>query len=124
ESWITKSDPAALQAKVLNVLDRFDMRLKDDSKDEIVATKGSQFLTRLLGAWFVPARWLPIRATVRMRRTANGVRIRARFEETMGFGILDPITRNKYEFYFGQILNELRAAIEELEDASAEEFDE
>ena len=109
KSWVTPQDADEVRAEALRVLQRWHrMNLWSDTPGEIVATAGSQLLTRLLGGWFVPARWLPMRVTITFRRAADGMRVRAYFEEKMGWGFLDPILQQKYERYFGEVMFELQ----------------
>lgn len=111
ESWITAQDAEELRTAALGILRRRRrMGVRDDQDGELILTEGSQLLTRLLGGWFVPASWLPKRVTVNYRRAADGLRVRACFEETMGFGYLDPILKSKYERYFVEVMDELRDA--------------
>jgi hypothetical protein len=88
------------------------MQIADETDDEIRFEQGSQFLTRFLGGWFVSSAWLPKGGSFRVRETNKGVRIRARIEETLGFGILDPLLASKYESFFARWMNELRREFE------------
>ncbi len=86
------------------------MRIRADVDGAIEAQQGSQFLTRLIGGWFIGRRWLPKRAVIRVLRDPGGIRIEATIEEKLGFGLLDPKFRRRYEGYFAAWLAGLRNA--------------
>jgi hypothetical protein len=111
ETWITKSDAEAVHDALIRVVKRR-------------RTQGSQILTRLLGGWFVPASWLPKQASIRFRLAADGVRVRASIEESMGFGLLDPILMRKYQGYFEQFVDDLREAVGRSSGTPDDEYDE
>lgn len=123
-SWIAPGDPRSLEETLREILEHHQFRLTEEDNDELVATQGSQLLTRLLGGWFVPPKWLPQRVTIRWRRTADGVRIRVYFEETLGFGIMDSILAQKYEKHFAQLANEMRTATGGRKQNQSEDDDE
>lgn len=80
-----------------------------DAPDGTLAFRGgSQLVTRLLGGWFIPPKYLPRRGSVAVRPDVAGAAVQARFEEDLGFGLLDPIFREKYERSFDGWLVELR----------------
>jgi hypothetical protein len=69
-------------------------------------TGGSQAELRTLGAWFVNRTQLP----KRVRATYDGTTLHARFESTMGFGLMDPMTRRKYRTTLELIAADFEAA--------------
>ena len=77
----------------------------------IVASQGSQWKTRLLGGWFINPVNFPKRASVVLQAVEGGTQVAAQIEETLGFGILDPHFKSKYEAYFHQWMNDLAVAL-------------
>ena len=78
---------------------------------EIVASQGSQLKTRLLGGWFINPVNFPKRAIVLLQVAEGGTHVAAQIEETLGFGILDPHFKSKYETYFHQWMDDLAVAL-------------
>jgi hypothetical protein len=78
---------------------------------EIHVEQGSQILTRLIGGWFVPGSWLPKFAMVKILQTEDGVRFWAVIEESLGFGLLDPFFKQRYQTYFERWMDDLRTAV-------------
>ena len=113
----------AVHDALIRVIKRHRMRLVRNSEGRIRATQGTQVLTRLLGGWFVPASWLPKQTAIRFRLAADGVRVRASIEESMGFGVLDPILQRKYQGYFEQFIDDLREASGRVGRASESDSD-
>src|SRR5262245_42039012 len=70
-SWITSKDKEAIRGAAVGILNEHKFRCQEESAGEIIASQGSQFLTRLLGGWFVPASWLPKRVSVAFRQKAD-----------------------------------------------------
>ncbi|HZZ80450.1 MAG TPA: hypothetical protein VFE62_18245 [Gemmataceae bacterium] len=109
DSWlIADGDADEIQSDVRKFLKKQGMSVVDDDEGEIRAEQGSQIGTRLLGGWFVPASWLPKAATIRVKQTKKGVRIVASIEETLGFGLLDPLLASKYDSFFQRWMEDLR----------------
>jgi hypothetical protein len=111
DSWIVSGDRADVRLAVQRFLVQQKMKIIAEEEREFVADHGSQFLTRLLGGWFVPASWLPMRATVRLRQVDNGTRVSTTIEEKMGFGIIDPLFERKYRNHFETWVDELRMTL-------------
>jgi hypothetical protein len=108
DSWIINDDIETVQTAIRKFLRQERMKIVDESDSEMQAKQGSQLLTRLLGGWFVPPAWLPKSAIVAAKKTKTGVRIRARIQESMGFGFLDPILAKKYKAFFERWMDDLR----------------
>ncbi len=71
----------------------------------VEAREGSQATTRIFGGWFVKASKLPKRLVAEPSQGGLTVTV----EETLGFGILDPKLRRKYEEAFAELETALRA---------------
>ena len=107
ESWDLDGEVKAVRRDVLAFCERRKMRLVEERKQRLVLEQGSQFLTRFLGGWFVPAEWLPKQATIQLSEMGPGqMRVRVLLEEALGFGILDPMLARKYETFFQQWLDD------------------
>jgi hypothetical protein len=111
DTWTTAGDAPAVKAALRGFFRRRKMQPVEEIGDELRIRQGSQLLTRLLGGWFVPATWLPKRAAVLVRQTADGVRIRATIEEAMGLGVMDPLLKRKYQGFFETWMDDLRKAV-------------
>ncbi len=72
---------------------------------------GTQLGTRLVGGWFCPPGWLPRRGSLFLREHEAGTLVRARLEESLGFGLLDPMFAEKYGKLLDAELAELEAAL-------------
>ncbi len=112
DSWIVAGDRAEVRRAVERFFQQRKMQIITQEDREFVAKQGSQLLTRLLGGWFVPATWLPKRATVRLRQVEGGTRVSAVIEETMGFGFIDPLFEKKYRNFFEAWVDELHEAVQ------------
>lgn len=108
-AWVVSGDIAAVRTPVQDFLLDEGMEIVDEEPDRVEVRQGSQMRTRILGGWFVSPRTIPKRATVSLHQTADGVRIEASIEESMGFGLLDPIFKRKYEAYFADWMSRLRS---------------
>ncbi len=111
DRWVAAGDLDAVRRRVVRFLERSGMTITEESDDELQAKEGSQLKTRLFGGWFVSAGTLPKRATITFREVEGGVRVRAVIEESLGFGIMDPVLKDKYERYFEDWLDDLMAAV-------------
>ncbi|OWK45141.1 hypothetical protein [Fimbriiglobus ruber] len=111
DRWDVDRGLESTRKRVLRFLDDVDMKVIEDDDEKIVAKQGSQLKTRLLGGWFVSPESLPKRATIRLRETSEGTRVKAVIEESLGFGILDPILKGKYEKYFDTWMDDLADAV-------------
>jgi hypothetical protein len=107
DSWVVDGDIGAVHAALQTFFKITGFKTVEEYGNEIRVKQGSQFLTRLLGGWFVSAATLPKAATVTVRQTEDGVLVRALIEETMGFGILDPILGDKYRSFFERWMDDL-----------------
>lgn len=108
ETWQVKGSVDSARERVLRFLENRKMTVAENAANELQAKQGSQFLTRLLGGWFVTAKWLPKRARIVIERDGDHARIDAVIEESLGLGIMDPILKGKYEKFFVQWMAELR----------------
>jgi hypothetical protein len=112
DKWVVDAEMDRVRRRVEKFLDETGMTWEEGTPDEFQATQGSQLKTRLLGGWFVSPQSLPKRAVVRLKQVERGVRVSAVIEESMGFGFLDPILKEKYEKYFECWLDDLMDATE------------
>ena len=112
DSWIVDGNVSTQQDKLLAFFKTHKMEIKNKQGSEISVNQGSQFLTRLLGGWFVPASWIPKCATVNIHQLEKGVQIDAKIEESLGFGILDGFFKKKYQTYFELWMTDLKKTIQ------------
>ena len=110
DRWIVDAELNKVRRRVEKYLDGTGMSWEEEVEDEFQAQEGSQLKTRLLGGWFVSPESLPKQATIRLKQVEGGVKVWAVIEETMGFGFLDPILKEKYEKYFERWLDDLMDA--------------
>jgi hypothetical protein len=108
DTWVAAGDAATLEVKVLDFFNERKMRVTEKQDGQIHVKQGSQFLTRLLGGWFVPPSWFPKRAVVKILDLSEGVRIEASIEESLGLAVLDPIFKRKYQAYFETWMTDLK----------------
>ncbi len=111
DSWLADGDVHSVQDAVRLFCKRNKVTIAEEYGNEIRVKQGSQFLFRLLGGWFVSPATLPKKGTITFRQTDKGVRVRVLLEETMGFGILDPILQKKYESYFDELMDLMHKAV-------------
>ncbi len=110
DKWVVEAAMDRVRRRVEKYFDETGMTWDEDTPDEFQAKQGSQLKTRLLGGWFVSAESLPKSAVVRLKTVDGGVRVWAVIEESLGFGFLDPILKDKYEKYFERWLDDLMDA--------------
>jgi hypothetical protein len=116
DSWYVSGDGAALRKRLLRFLKEQKMKVVSEEEGEfqtLSAAQGSQVWTRLLGGWFVSPATLPKEARVTFTETAKGLRVRATIEETLGFGLMDPILAKKYERFFEDWMGALEEMLAE-----------
>jgi hypothetical protein len=111
DRWVVDGPERAVRKEILALLDEHGMVPVETDDGTIEATQGSQLRTRLLGGWFVDARHLPKRVRISLRETEEGIVVRARMEETLGFGVMDPILEKKYKTFFENWLAKLESAV-------------
>ncbi len=86
-------------------------RVREVGTDRIVAKRGSQIVTRLLGASFTRPAWLPTKATVVLRPEDDSrVDVTITVEDTFGFGTIASM-RERYEHSFDEIVAAVRNAL-------------
>jgi hypothetical protein len=110
DAWDAAGDAKSLHRKLLRFFRQQKMTVVAEEEGEfhsLRATQGSQLWTRLLGGWFVSPATLPKRALATFTETRKGLRLRVTIEETLGFGILDPLLEKKYASYFEEWLADL-----------------
>jgi hypothetical protein len=107
--WIARGDAANLKHALHGFFARHSMTVVRDDGMETEVTQGSQLRTRLLGGWFVNGKHFPKRAMVRFTPApeSGGTRVDVHIEETLGFGVLDPIFEDRYQAYFRTWIEEL-----------------
>lgn len=107
ESFVAR-DPATIAARVHGFARGESMKIVREGGAELELKQGSQLTTRMLGGWLLPARVAPKRARVRWRDDGT---VEARIEESLGFGWIDPIFKQKYETYFREWMAGLRRSL-------------
>jgi hypothetical protein len=113
DSWLVDGDILAVLDALRTFVKVSGFKIVDEQTNEIRVKQGSQLLTRLLGGWFVSAATLPKAATVSVRHRDDGVLVRALIEETLGFGIMDPILADKYRVFFERWMDDLARVSED-----------
>ena len=109
DTWKVEGEIAVIGQAVRYYCRQCGMSAASDQVQALELLQGSQFLTRLIGGWLVPARWLPMRAVIQFSQVeGKAVQIRALIEEALGFGFLDPILADKYRNHFERWMNGLR----------------
>lgn len=111
DSWITCVTMDEIQSKIRSFFFRNNVMADQIGEKEMGGKQGSQLTTRLLGGWFVNPSNLPKRMSISFRPVEAGVRIEARIEEALGFGVLDRRLKKRYEGYFVQWMEELKKAL-------------
>jgi hypothetical protein len=111
DKFIADGSEKAVRKRILKFLDYCQMEVVEELDGKIEVYQGSQMRTRLLGGWFVNARHLPKKAWIRLSATDEGIRVKATIEESLGFGIMDPLLEGKYETFFNDWLDDLRKAV-------------
>jgi hypothetical protein len=122
-TWDVDGNVEALHATLVTFFTKQKMDIKEDEGSEphsFRAVQGTQIGTRLLGGWFVPANWLPKQFLVTFREKRQGIVLRVTAEDTLGFGIMDPLLRSKYEDFFKQLFRALDVALDKQENPEEE----
>jgi hypothetical protein len=122
-TWDVDGNVEALHATLVTFFAKQKMDIKEDEGSEphsFRAVQGTQIGTRLLGGWFVPANWLPKQVLVTFREKKQGIVLRVTAEDTLGFAIMDPLLRSKYEDFFNQLFRALDVALEKEENPEEE----
>jgi hypothetical protein len=120
-AWVTNLPGAEVRQRLQAVFTQDGMTLvseRDADGREIVVDQGSQFTTRMGGALFVDPKSLPKRAVIVLKPTNNGVSLNVTIGETLGVGLFDPGTQNRYETYFREWFGELMRALPPLDPAA------
>src|SRR5712692_11401062 len=102
DSWLAPTDLEAAKDALELFFKRTKMQVVEQDRDEWRVKQGSQLRLRLFGGWFISPESLPKRATIVLRSEEDGVLVKAVIEDTLGFGILDPLLESKYEDYSDQ----------------------
>lgn len=93
------------------------------SANRIEMRGGSQMRLRLLGGWFVKDSALPKGGSLDRRPEANGAGVELialHLEDKLGFGVMDPKLRQKYQRALESIALSISAAISANVDALSE----
>ena len=64
-----------------------------------------------MGGWFINPVDFPKRGIVLLQVAEGGTHVTGQIEEALGFGILDPHFKSKYETYFHQWMADLAVAL-------------
>jgi hypothetical protein len=81
-------------------------KVSEDEEGNVVATRGSRVLIRILGAYLMPRNWIPTKATVGFTGTERGCRVDITVADNFGFGI-----RTGVKGRFGGLVDEQLAGI-------------
>jgi hypothetical protein len=107
ERWFVDGEADTVRDAVRTFFKVTGFKIVEEEGHRFRVTQGSQLWTRLLGGWFVSAATLPKAATVSVRPSDDRVLVRALVEETLGFGILDPLLADKYRGFFEDWVEQL-----------------
>jgi len=100
DGWVTNAPQQEIWPRVQHFLVQSKASIEVAGPNEVWARQGSQVSTRLIGGWFAGAEKYPKRIHVRFGPAVDGTQIDVQIDETLGFGILDPMFRNRYQEYF------------------------
>jgi hypothetical protein len=101
----------ALTQKLTSFLEEKKFKISTNENDLIVAKQGSQFISRLIGFMLSPVGFLPKMITLKTKKIGDKVEVEAIMDETVGFGILDPLSKKKYSKYFESVLADLEKVL-------------
>jgi hypothetical protein len=111
-SWLTNLPVDMARHHLDRFLKHHAMTMVGDASGLALEMKqGSQFITRLLGGWFIDPKYFPKRAVIRLHPAEQGLIIEAFIEETFGLGYLDSHFKSRYEGYFHYWMNALRSVL-------------
>lgn len=113
---LTKTIPSdlnseTLKQKLISFLEEKKFKISTNQENLIVANQGSQLISRLIGFWLSPVGFLPKMITVELNKSDSKLELQIIMEDTIGFGIVDPISKNKYKKYFESVLADLEKAL-------------
>jgi len=115
DSWVTAVAPDEVRQKIERVFASHKVRITEALDGKITGKQGSQFLTRLLGGWFVGPATLPKLFAIYNERHDSGCKVDVRIEEAMGFGVMDPHFKSRYEEYFAEFVSALKRELPPVE---------
>ena len=115
DSWVTAVAPGEVRQKIKRLLASHKVRIAEALDGKITGKQGSQFLTRLLGGWFVGPATLPKLVAIAFEGRESGCRVDVRIEEAMGFGVMDAHFKSRYEEYFVEFVSALRRELPPVE---------
>lgn len=104
-------DSQELKTKLISFLEEKKFKTSTNESNLIVANQGSQFISRLIGFVLSPAGFLPKMITLKIQKAGDKAEVEATMDETVGFGILDPLSKKKYSQYFESVLVDLEKAL-------------
>jgi len=111
DGWPASGTVDTLQVALNAFFKKHKMRVIGKQVGEMHVRQGFPRLARWLHGHFMPQRWLPKRAMVRLNRGETGIAVRACIEETTSFRKLSPHLESKYRTYFDWWMDELRSQI-------------
>lgn len=121
DSWKTNTPIDLARQKLGVFFTQHGMSVVQDHAGRAIEVKqGSQFITRLLGGWFVDPKNFPKRARVCLLPTEQGLTIEAVIEESIGFGFLDSHFKSRYEGYFQFWMNALKSELPPVQYTNAQ----
>jgi hypothetical protein len=97
-NWTVNTDTGAVEAAVQRVAAERKLKVSRKDPSTFQLSGGSLVRTRLVGAWLSGGASLPTRGTVELSSTGDsGLTVSVNVEESIGVGLLDRRTREKYE---------------------------
>jgi hypothetical protein len=115
DAWYVPGTAKELRTRLLRFFRQWKMTLVSEEEGEFHSLRvkqGSQLWTRLLGGWFVSPSTLPKQALVTFTKGRKGLLLRATIEESLGFGIMDPLLEKKYADYFEKWMCDLEEELD------------
>ena len=107
ETITTSHSPAEAQGRLAS---HFGGKVTENTPGTLVATSGSKLAIRLLGAYLIPAAWMPIKTAVEFTESGGGCQANVTCTDNFGFGIRAGI-RGRYQRALEAKLAEVRSAL-------------
>ncbi|MBC8877281.1 MAG: hypothetical protein H8E44_48250 [Planctomycetes bacterium] len=120
DSWATAVAPDEVRQRIERLCASHKVRIAEALDGKITGKQGSQFLTRLLGGWFVGPATLPKLVAIHWESHESGCKVDVRIEEAMGFGVMDAHFKSRYEEYFVEFVSALKRELPPLESGQSD----
>ncbi|HCL56921.1 MAG TPA: hypothetical protein DHW82_07930 [Spirochaetia bacterium] len=111
DNWKTEKSESEIREALPLFFKKNKIKIMEETESHLKLKQGSQFLTRLIGGWFVPGAWLPKKISLEIAKEQSGSQITVLIEESLGIGIMDSMFKKKYSAYFETLMEELKKSI-------------